>query len=119
MNQEDFPILLHLAEEPLPIDILVFDQYEMRNVGAIVTVAILNKDLGTDEIRHGRDLYLVIKELRGLAVSEPVVGNRSHQIRRTEYEVDVNLAFEYLGDPALVVNLGLIAKRGKLIENFG
>src|SRR6267142_2196792 len=94
-------------------------QNEMRNIGTVIAVAVLDKDFGPDEVGHGRDLYFVVEKFCRFRILEPVIGDWRHEIGRTEDEVDVKLAFEDFRDPALVGNLILVSQRCELVKDFG
>src|SRR5262245_20126511 len=118
MNQQHFPVLLHKAKQSLPIDFRVLEQYEMRNIGAIIAATILNENLGPNQIRYGRDLHFVIKKSCRARVLEPVVRYGSNHIRRAEYDIDVKFALKDLRNPTLVVDPRLIPERTKFVQGL-
>src|SRR4030095_4157998 len=107
VDQQDFPILLHRRQQALPIDFLMLDQYEMGNIGAIVALAVLNEDLGPDQVCNRGNLHFAIEEFGVMGVFEPIIGNWGNKIGRTKDEIDVQFPFEDFRDPTLVLHLGL------------
>src|SRR5947209_16616317 len=76
MNQQHFPILLHCAQQTLPVDLLVLEQYQVSNIGAIVTFTVLNEYFRPDQICDGGNPDLVVEEFCGFGILEPIAGNR-------------------------------------------
>jgi hypothetical protein len=118
VDQQNFPVLLHKAQQSLPIDFLVLEQYEMRNIGTIVAATILNENLGPNQIGHGRDLHFIIKESCRARVLEPVVRHGSNHVRRAEYDIDVKFALKDLRNPTLVIDPCLVPERTKSIQDL-
>src|SRR5262245_47846326 len=66
----------------------------------------------------GWDFDLMVEEFCRLTILEPVVGNRSNKVGRTEDQINVQFAFEDFCDPPLVMNLSLEAKRSEFVEDL-
>src|SRR5262245_51919452 len=90
----------------------------MRNIRPIVPLAVLDEDFRPDEIRNGRYSDFIIRKACVRRVVEPIVGNRTNKIRRTEDESDVEFPFEDFGDPAFVQNLRLVSQGCELIKDL-
>src|SRR5262245_46865334 len=56
MDQQNLPVLFHRTEHLLPVDLLMFHQYEVRNIGPIVAITVLNKNLRPDQMGDRWDL---------------------------------------------------------------
>ena len=107
MDQQDFPILLHMSEQPLPVDPLGLPQNEMGNVGTVVAMPVLQQRLRPDHLGRRRELDRHVIELRRVAFLEPMVGDADHRGGGTEDHVEEAVAASHLGDPTLVLDLGL------------
>ena len=110
MNQQHFPILLHGAQQTLPVDLLVLEQYQVSNIGAIVTFTVLNEHFRPDQICDGGNPDLVVEEFCGFGILEPIAGNRSHEVGRSKNEIHVRLPFEDFRNPAFVKDLRPVAQ---------
>src|SRR5437016_12580160 len=94
-------------------------QYEVRNVRTIETVARLDEHFRSNEVGNERNPDLIIEKCGGLRILEPVVGDRRHKIRRTKYQVNIQLSLEDLCNPTLVLNLRLVPQRSEFVQNLG
>ena len=92
---------------------------DVGDVGAVVAVAVLEEELGEDELgrRGDPDVGAVDLDLIGLA--EPVVGDRDAGGRDVVDDVEEMLVLPDLADPALVLDLDPIALRLEEAEDLG
>src|SRR3954470_9572856 len=96
----------------------MLEQNEVCDISTVIPVAVLNEDFRPDQVRDGRDSHFVVEEFCRLRILEPVIGDGSNEVRRAENQVDVELPLEYFCDPPLVLDLGFVAERRELVQNF-
>ena len=75
VHQQHLPILLHVGQQPLPVDPLALAQDQMGDVGAVVAVPVLQQRLGPDHLGRRGQLDRHAVELGRMALLEPVVGD--------------------------------------------
>src|SRR5882724_12995714 len=97
MDQQHFPILFHVRQQSLPVDALVLAQNQVGDVGSVIAVAILQQGLGPDHLGRWRQLYGHAIDLRGMALLQPMVGDRDDRGWRTE---------DYVEKAAVALDLG-------------
>ena len=109
LREQHLPVLLRVAEQPLPVDPLALPQEDVGDVRAVVAAAVLDEELRPDELGRRQDPHLHPIEARGADLLEPAVGDRRDRAGRAEDQVrEPGLALD-LGDPALVLDLDLVA----------
>ena len=57
MQKQHLPVLLHVAQEPLPVDPFALAHDQVGDIGSVIAVAVLNEGLRPDELCRGRQLH--------------------------------------------------------------
>jgi hypothetical protein len=97
----------------------MLDQDGVDDVGAVIAVARLEKELGEDELGGRRDPHRRAIHLRLVGLAEPLVGDRNAGRGDVEDDVEEVLALPDLPDPALILDLNLVALLLEEAENLG
>src|SRR5688572_836762 len=117
MLKQNFPILIHIVQQQLPVDFLVLLENEVRDVGTVIAVSILDEHLGPDELRHTENIHVHSEESCRSRTVNPKIGDRRDEIRGTEDDIDEIIAALHLREPALVFNMCAVSQRGELVQN--
>ena len=61
-DEQHFPVQLHARDELRPVDVLRSLQDHVRDIGAVVAVAVLDVDLRPDELRRRNEVHLGVEQ---------------------------------------------------------
>src|SRR5215475_1577061 len=117
VHQQHLPVLLHVGQQPLPVDGLVLREDEMDDVGAVIAVAQLDERLRPDELGGADHRHRHPENFRLAGMREPCVADRHGAVGRGEDDVEKIFALAHLGDPPLVLDLDRIAEVLEAREN--
>ena len=90
----------------------------MRDVGAVVTVMVLDEDLRPDELGRWHELDRGTEQRRLWRVDEPLVGNMGGDRRHVGDDVDEQLAAGDAIEPAFIDNLDVEPVLLEIVEHF-
>src|SRR5262245_11876859 len=76
MHQQHFPILIHVGEQKLPVDLRMLFEDEVRHIGPVVTVAVLNERLRPDQLRRPENIDFHSEQPGRSGSLNPEVGYR-------------------------------------------
>ena len=49
MHEQHLPMQVHVGQQPMPVDVLMLAQDDVRDVGAVVAVAVLDEEFRDDQ----------------------------------------------------------------------
>src|SRR6266545_3423611 len=113
MGEEDFPVVSHSAEQPLPIEHGSAGVQEVRDIGAIEALALHDEYLLPEDLFYGAQSGWQAEDkiLRGMR--EPFVVHGAKPVSRVEDDVDVVVPTKRFGDPAGISQLGAVPGYGQ------
>src|SRR5690606_5628346 len=118
VREEQLPILVHVVEESLPVDLVALPQDNVGDVRAVVFVPVLDEGLGPHELGRREDADLAAVDLCGARVREPGIVDGRNGGRGIEDDVEELFAERDLRDPALVLDLRLVAAIPEIGEDL-
>src|SRR5262245_60938942 len=117
VDQQHFPVQVHVIEETPPIDPLVLLEYQMHDVRAVVAMPQLNECFGPDELGRRDHAHWHAEYFDAGRVIEPSIAHRHGAMPGGEDQIEEVLAAENLGDPTLVLDLDRIAEALEVLED--
>src|SRR5690606_22980398 len=88
VREEQLPILVHVVEESLPVDLVALPQDDVGDVRAVVFVPVLDEGLGPHELGRREDADLAAVDLCGARVREPGIVDGRNGGRGIEDDVE-------------------------------
>src|SRR6266699_1908379 len=117
MDQEHFPVQVHVAEKTPPIDPIMLFEYEVHDVRAIVAMSQLDEGLGPNQLGRCDDTHRYAEHLDTRCVLEPLIAHGHNAVPGGEDHVEEMLTAEDFGDPTLVLDLDGITQAFEAIED--
>ena len=117
VDQQHFPVQVHVIEEAPPIDPLVLLEYQMHDIRAVVAMPQLNEGFGPKELGRRDHAHRHAEYFDARRVIEPSIAHRHGAMPGGEDQVEEMLAAKNLGDPTLVLDLDRIAEALEVLED--
>ena len=114
MDQQQFPMQFHCVQHALPVDGLMLLEDHVRDICAIIAIAILDEELGQDEFGGRGDADAGPVDFGVEFVAEPLFRHRQAGRRDIVDDVEEITVLPDLSDPALVLKFHFMAQMAEM-----
>lgn len=114
MDQQQFPMQFHGVQHALPVDSLMLLEDHVRDICAIIAIAILDEELGQDEFGGRRDADAGPVDFGVEFVAEPLLRHWQAGRRDIVDDVEEITVLPDLPDPALILEFHFMAQMAEM-----
>ena len=119
VRQQQLPVRLEAQHHAIPVERLGARAQDVRDVGAVVALALHHERLLPEQLFDRRDLHRHAEDVGFERVREPHVVDAADAVARAEDEVDDVVALLGLGEPVRERDLGVIARPARNASSAG